>query len=392
MGIGNSLTMKKIVLLIALLYGYLLNAQTVQKHKIAIFSPLYLDSAYDASLNYKPDKIFPRLFTRGLDFYLGAQMAIDSLQKRSAPIVVFVYVTKSKEPLFQPLNKDEFKDMEMIIAESNAPESRVIAEIARQKKIPFISATLPNDANISGNPYFVLLNATLQTHIEGIYRFLQKYYSLDEIVLFRKAGPQEDQIKNYFTDYAKTTASVPVNIKYIDLPDNFTSNYIARNLDSTKRTICICGTLDELFALHLANELAAINKIYPVTIIGMPTWENMNFSKGELNNLNVIYTSSFYYNHTSLENQLTSQYVSKINSRPSDIFLKGFETTLRFCLLLLDTKRYIAANLSRKGNTIFTQLDIQPVFKNKKTMAVDYFENKHLYFIKVLGGIKNILY
>ena len=65
---------------------------------------------------------------------------------------------------------------------------------------------------------------------------------------------------------------------------------------------------------------------------------------------------------------------------------------LRFALLLLDTKKDIASNLTRKGNTVFTSFDIQPVFKDRQTMALDYFENKHLYFVKVVAGAKNILH
>jgi hypothetical protein len=78
--------------------------------------------------------------------------------------------------------------------------------------------------------------------------------------------------------------------------------------------------------------------------------------------------------------------------RPSDLFFRGYETTLRFALLLLDTGKDVASNLSRKGNAVFTQFDIQPVFKDEAKMSLDYFENKHLYFVKTFGTVRNILY
>jgi hypothetical protein len=71
------------------------------------------------------------------------------------------------------------------------------------------------------------------------------------------------------------------------------------------------------------------------------------------------------------------------------MFFRGYETMLRFGLLLLDTKKDIASNLTRKGNFVFTQFDIQPVFLNKATMTLDYFENKKLYFIKHSNGIQS---
>jgi hypothetical protein len=71
------------------------------------------------------------------------------------------------------------------------------------------------------------------------------------------------------------------------------------------------------------------------------------------------------------------------------MFFRGYETMLRFGLLLLDTKKDVASNLTRKGNFIFTQFDIQPVFLNKSNMTLDYFENKKLYFVKYNNGIKS---
>ena len=57
-----------------------------------------------------------------------------------------------------------------------------------------------------------------------------------------------------------------------------------------------------------------------------------------------------------------------------------------------ETKKDISSNLTRKGNIVLTSFDIQPVFKDKSTMSLDYFENRHLYFVKVFGGAKNVLY
>src|SRR6476469_9407375 len=104
----------------------LANSQSIQKHKIAIFCPLYLDSAFDASSNYKSDKTFPKLFSNGLDFYQGAQFAIDSLKKRLAPLEVYVYDTKSKTPWYLQLNNPELKDVELILGVTNSPETKIL--------------------------------------------------------------------------------------------------------------------------------------------------------------------------------------------------------------------------------------------------------------------------
>jgi hypothetical protein len=379
------------VFITVFLFVNILGAQQIKRHKIAIFTPLYLDSAFDASGNFIYEKTGARFVNAGLDFYYGAQLAIDSLQKNGAPLEVFFCDSRGQESIDHQLAKPEMTNVEMIIAQTNATETKLLAEAAGRKKIPFISATYPNDAGIDDNPYFVILNTTLKAHAEGIYRFLQKYHSLDKIVVFRRPGTQEDLLKSYFTDITKSTLSAPLNIKFVDLKTDYIPQTLAAYLDSTKRTVVIAGSLDEAFASKLTQTLSFLNNKYPVRVIGMPTWENYSFNKAH--DLEIIYTNPFNYDRSSgLVTNLSNEYAKTMAVKPSDLFFRGYETTLRFALLLLDTDKDVASNLSRKGNTVFTQFDIQPVFKDQAKMSLDYFENKHLYFVKIFGTVKNILY
>lgn len=393
MGIVSKLDMMKKFFLVSVLIvsSFAVVGQNGQKHKIAIFTPLYLDSAFDAADNFRYEKTGAKFVNQGLDFYYGVQLALDSLQKRNAALEVFICDSRGKESIQQQLSKPEMKELEMIIAQTNAAETKILANAAQQRKIPFISTTFPNDAGEINNPHFVVLNTTLQGHVEGIYRFLQKYHSLDKIVMFRKSGTQEELLKNYFTDFTKSTVSTQLNIKMVDVGNDFTAQTLAPHLDSNKRMVVIAGSLDEAFGMKLSQILSGLNKKYPVRVIGMPTWENYNFNRAP--DLEIIYTNPFYYNRSSwLENNLSGIYGKTLNTKPSDLFFRGFEATLRFSLLLLDTGKDVSSNLSRKGNTVFTHFDIQPVFKNKSIMALDYFENRHLYFVKVFGSVRNILY
>jgi len=130
--------------------------------------------------------------------------------------------------------------------------------------------------------------------------------------------------------------------------------------------------------------------MYSLSVFGMPTWDAINFSKFEFKSIDVTYTTPFYYARTTnLSTHLSNEFAAKQAGRPTDMFYRGYETTLRFALLLLDTKKDVASNLSRKGNTVFTAFDVQPVFLDKQKPELDYFENKRLYFIRVANGVKN---
>lgn len=368
-------------------------AQNLKRHKIALFAPLYLDSVFNGG-NYRYGKTFPKFLNPGLEFYQGAQMALDSLQRMGAPLEVFVYDTRSKKSTVADIIANPaMNDVELIIANANNNEVRQLAEAAGRKKVPFISATLPNDAGVNNNPYFVILNSTLRAHCEGIYRYLQAYHSRDKIVLFRKNGAQEAQLRDYFNDIGQSTTEKHLTVETLDVSTGFDGNAFAARLDSNRRTVVIAGSLDQSFGEEVASELASIGNQYPITLMGMPTWENIRaFSRSEFKPIEIIYSTPFHINRNErLAAHIGNVFEDKIEGRPTDLFFRGYETMLRFAQLLLETKGDVASNLSRKGNYVFTQFDIQPVFTNKQSMTLDYFENKKLYFVRRTNGATDVV-
>lgn len=368
---------------------------TPSKIKVAIFAPLYLDSAFDASENYRYGKAFPKFINPGLEFYEGAALALDSLEKEGLQVEVFVYDTRdSRKTLNEQLNSPELENLGLIIAYTTPAEIRTFAEAALEKKVPFINANLPNDGGITANPFFVILNSTLRTQIEGIYKFVQKYYSTKPIIVFRKRGAMEDLIKNYINEYGRITASVPLNIKYVDLDYTFTANDLSKYLNKDVQSVAIVGSLEEGFGKTVASYLAALNGIYPVTVIGMPTWDNSrDFLRPEYKGLEIIYSTPFYNAKTDkISTAINTHFATKMWARPSDMVFRGYEVTYRYVKLLNQYKQDLASNFGNRDNRIFTDFDIQPVFINRQNMTLDYFENKKLYFIKLQDGvIKTVL-
>jgi hypothetical protein len=392
--------MKKSVFIFLLLVGVFQvgRAQTdVVRHKVAVFTPLYLDSAFAEDTQYRFAKnVFPKYINPGLEFYEGAQLALDSFARMDADLEVFLYDTRStKETVEMQLNKPEIDSVELIIAYCSSTEVRMFADAGLKRKIPVINVNVPNDGGVVSNPYFVLLNPTLRTQCEGIYRYIQKYYALENVVVFRRKGQLEDRIKSYLDDFAKSTMGVPLKLKYVDLIDSFTVNHLRQYLDtnSTNPTLCLAGSLDENFGKRLAQQLALLKKQkYQSVVMGMPTWDAIkDFNKPEYKGIEIIYSTPFYNARTDKTSLAIIDYFNTVMyARPSDMVMRGYETIWRFGNLLLQYKSDIASNITHKEFNIFREFDIQPVI-NRQNMTLDYFENKKLYFLKWQDGIlKNV--
>jgi hypothetical protein len=371
-------------------------AQTnAPRKRVAIFIPLHLDSAFNSDSKYRfGATTFPKFLSPGIEFYEGAKYAIDSLKKENARVEFYIFDTKSKNKTLQGiLNSPALDSVELIIASCNSAEAKIFAETGLKKNIPVINANLPSDASAISNPFWVVLNPTLRTQCEGIYKLLQKYYSLDPIVVFRKKGALEDRIKNYFDDFAKNTAALKLPLRYVDITDSTSADEITSYLDTTLNTICVAGSLDEAFGKKLLSNLVSLyNKGYKSSIIGMPTWDGVSVSKSDYKGPEIIYSNPFYNSKMDKVSKGIVTVFNKIMSaRPSDMVFRGYETTLRFTKILLQYGTDFASNLSNKQNKIFTDFDIQPVL-NKQTMDLDYFENKKLYFLKWQDGVIKAIY
>src|SRR4029077_8532526 len=101
---------------------------------IAVFVPLFLDSAFDASNNYRYEKNFPKFINPGLEFYEGAQLAVDSLETEKVPLDIHLYDTKSTtQSISQILQSPDFQQTELIIGYVSIAELRQLAEAAQHK-------------------------------------------------------------------------------------------------------------------------------------------------------------------------------------------------------------------------------------------------------------------
>lgn len=366
---------------------------TMKKRKVVVFTPLYLDSAFDkASGDYKFGAQFPHFINPGLEFYEGIQMALDSMAIEKVPLEVVIDDTRStSKTLEQQINAPEAADAGLYIGYVTPTEERTLAAAALKRNIPFINVNLPNDAGITNNPSLVILNSTLKTHCEGIYRFLQRYYPITPLVVFRKKGALEDRLKGYLTDYDKATNGTKVSMKYITLDEN--SNFDLRPyLDSQRLTISLVGSLDENFGKKIAAQLASINSTYTSLVIGMPTWDGIDFNKPDYKGLDIIYSTPFYNEmDTSLSRAISDTFNAMMYARPSDMVYRGYECIYRFGKLLVATDSNLASSIGEKKFRVFTDFDIQPVL-NHQTMALEYFENKKLYFIKKADGVIKQVY
>lgn len=381
------MAMKKWCLIFCLLLTGICQAQhkSNKTPNISVLLPFYLDSAFNAGEYKLGNGGIPRYMLPALDFYQGMMLAIDSLNKEKIALSVNFHDTKALNGGTDSLLTSEaLPTTDLLIALfNNRNEIKPVAGFALDNKIPLLSYTFPNDGGVTNNPYLVLINPTLRTHLEAIFKYLQRNHPLQNIHLYKRKGATEDLIRQVLEELNSKTPAAKLKIKVIELADNFTPEEATAALDSTRENLVICGSLQDEFAFNLTRTLGAA-KSYRQTIIGMPTWET---GRDLSQYAEIIYTTHFQtQRNEKAARAIAAAYQKKMAGGANDMVYKGFEAMYRFGKLLVRYPNELMQQLSNKTFNLLNDFDIRNV-----NNPADYLENKKIYFVrKSQGSIKSI--
>ena len=364
------------------------SSKSFPTYRVGIFAPLYLDSMFSNG-NFKYKQGIPKSLMPSIDFIQGAQVALDSMKISKENIEASIYDTRSYTTSLSSLISNKSIDsLDLIIGSVKDADYKQLADFALAKNIPFISATYPNDGGITSNPFTVIINSTLKAHCEAIYSYLLQNHGTDQIFLCRKKGSQEDRVASYFKMLNEQDGKPLLNIRTLVTDSAVTSAYLVNKLDSNRQAVIIGGSLEESFAASLATACNDLHDSYPLLLIGMPNWDGFaSLHKRDIESLPIYFTSPYF--NTKQDNyskMLTAAYLKKFRIKPSDMAYKGFETVYLFTRLLAKYPNDLIGHINDKSEKVFCEYNFRPVMLRKGSTTPDYFENKHLYFIKLLNG------
>jgi hypothetical protein len=359
-------------------------------YKVAVFAPLYLDSVFSYS-GLRSEKSIPKFIMPALDFVQGVQIAFDTMGLYNEHVEAFIYDTKSyTQPLSWLIKNKLLDSIDLMIGAVKDVDFKQLADFSLQKNIPFLSAVYPNDGGITANPFLAIMNSTLKAHCEGIYSYILQNHGTDKIYLCRKPGPQEDKITAYFKTLNEQEGKPLLSISTINFDSSISPSYFKSRLDSVHPAVIIGASLDENFARELANATYAVSKKkYPVTLIGMPNWDGFKtfLKKDVYKDFPIHFTTPFYNSKSGIYNgMLADEYHKRFKAKPGDMAYKGFEAAYFFTKLLLKYPSDFISHINDKTFTVFSEFNFRPVFIKNNTGVPDYFENKHLYVMRILNG------
>ncbi|TXC81986.1 PBP1 and LysM peptidoglycan-binding domain-containing protein [Luteibaculum oceani] len=355
--------------------------------KVAILLPFLASEEGDQS-DFSRNKI-------ALEFYQGAVLALDSLERLGLNTQVLVYDTKKdamhvKRLLENPALSDVnlfigpmFRSpLEQVVEHAERIGAHVVCPVPQSNKVLF------NHPNVSK----IHVNVFTQASLLGKYTATQ--HSNAKVIVINKEG-QDAKANRLAQNFKKTYFKfLPGgNIFGTDtLATLVTNGYefpeMESFLDNTRPNIVFTPSSDPVLASGLLTHLKGYSKEYKIQVMGLEPWLGMDeIDTRNKNDLSLTVSSSHYINY---EDRSTLQFIKghrkKFKSDPGEFTHLGFDVTFYYLKGMLQNGTLFLEELNSDTNTTSTKFSMLRIsntsgFENKAAYILSYDNYK----IKVLN-------
>lgn len=353
-------------------------------YQVDVLLPLYLNTLVKDGKAVYPKA--PEYAMGAINFYEGITIAANAMNKEHLKLEINIHDITDPDNKPELLTKTGKLDKsDLIIGYVQSNDIADLANFAKKHTINFISALSPADADVKDNPYFLLLQPTLTTHLEQLVDFAKKQYNVyPKYLLYSKQTGGEKAAYEQIKSALKTDK----NVQEIDCSDfSLSPQMLAAKFDSNKVNILFVSILDLANAEKILNAIAALPSAYHFQIFGMPSWKYLKGLTQASNymKLSVHYTTPFYYDPTTASGRFVStEYKTTYGAEPTEFVYRGYETMYWLSHLLEHYGTIFNPKIKDVSAAPFTRFEIKPSYNKDSDFL--YQENTKLYILHYQNG------
>lgn len=350
------------------------------RYRIDILIPLYLDELVRNNKPVYKDKLPDKAVT-GVNFYEGIKLAADSLTRLGYK--VDIYVHDITQPALSPemlVKSESLATSDLIIGLVQYGQIHVIADLAKKQHINFISVLSPSDGDVKNNPYFTMLQPTLELHCRKIRQQADKQHGDEQILLLYRTD-------NYVDSLAYSYMNGGEHIREMAVSPSLKTEQLRQRLDSNKNNIIIIPIVDVDAADVVLQVLHDSFTAYRMEVYGMPSWKSLSTIRkpDAYSNIAVNFSSPFYFDaSTPIVQSVSYAYKKDFGGKANEMVFRGYETLFWYAMLLQRYGTVFNLKQNDHSGTLFTEFDVKPQWNRQQDLL--YNENEHVYIYWYQGG------
>ncbi|WP_146130037.1 LysM peptidoglycan-binding domain-containing protein [Aurantibacter aestuarii] len=341
------------------------------RKKIAIVLPFRLNTIQTDSLSLAKNKLEnDKLLTIALDFYAGAEMALDSLKKMNVKLDVKVYDTNNRESNSLDIANELLEnETDVVIGPLMTKNFDALASKLSLSNIPVFSP-LTKEVAFSSNVFQTRPNESFLE--QKIINYIKKDSTAHIVILHdSKHEAVAKRLEKAFPNAKVLTTN---RNKKNGSDQFFIYEATLSNALNTGKNYVFLETEEEGFVSNVTSILNSKNNQTNLDIVLATTnmneaFQSDNVSNAQLSRLRLMYPSIAKMFKSSSATGFYKNYEAKYNETPSSYAVRGFDLTMDVVLRLL-------SNTSVYDNA-------------KNNILTEYLENKFMYSELKTGGFQN---
>ncbi len=300
-------------------------------NKIDSIKPVETKATFSKNISillpFNSDKQGDPTGTIATEFYMGAQLALDSLSKLGYEGKVFVHdIGNDSTDLLPILKKDEVASSGLIIGPFNGDNLDLTASYCLKKKIKLVSPIVRTTSYLKNNPFVINATSSDITLAKKLAKYIYNYHQTEQVILV-KCGPKDNELYQAFRSTFMKLG--PKKIYEVSEKDINTVSKKGKNL------VFVVLSRERVFSTTIANNLMGIaNKTNApqINLFGTRDWLNYDDISSEIKNkLHFQYCASVNFDLTSDEvKKLKKLYRAKYNTQLTKYAAQGFDVVMYF--------------------------------------------------------------
>ena len=271
-----------------------------------------------------------------LDYYQGFKLALDSLTAQGYNYKLQVYDSKDVPAYAHGLaNNPQIRTSDLIVGPVFPDDIKAFTSVAIIPRKTIVSPLAPSEPTLFKNPGLVTVVPPLDCHAWAAAEYVSNTLKPKKIFIL-KSGYSEDN--NYIVPFKKGIDSLSkkhIIVNQLTVVRGQLTSIIPQ-LTAAGPNVFVVSSTNQAFLMVTLKTLDSLADMYPITLIGHPSWEKFTFLKVELlERLNTHITISDKVNYKAAATiTFLRNYRKTYHVEASEFAIKGFDEGMYFGGLL----------------------------------------------------------
>lgn len=357
--------------------------------KVALLLPFRAEKYKSDSLTLKD--IFIRnatLVNIATDFYLGAEVAVDSLRKKGVDIQLNVFDTGDRKAnkILTIISEKDLNSNDVVIGPLYSEE---LQAVAANVNIPVIFPVYSKNQSEFTSSNIIKTSPNKKVFREELERYIKENFEGGNIIIVSDDKLDNLQTSKLIKSSLLTLSDTLVKTINILSPEEgfIEKNRFLEILEPKTKNWVVLATDNNVIVSDVINSLISLPEETSVKVFTFDKGEVYdNIDNGKLAKIGFTYVSDEYVDESSLASIVfRKQYLEKNKALPSFYATKGFDITYDILIRLAsgnDLKSTLEEGVSMRVETKFDYRNSEHISGNKGLFIVQYNDDLSLTKLK----------